>query len=100
MKKNASVVTHTLFIESLALSEQNKAFLNEIIKHGSKGASTFDLQAEQFGNITSRVKALEAAGIVLGTTKKDIIDKRGCVRRQISHRTFIGIDPNIAEGLI
>lgn len=82
-------------VEALPISDQNKAFLYDIIKHGVKGASTFDLHAEQHGNISAKVKKLEECGVLIRTEKRDVVDKRGNVRRRIAHRIFIGFDATI-----
>lgn len=83
--------THPV-VEALQISEQYKAFLYDIIKHGTKGASTFDLHAEQHGNISAKVKKLEELGVIIRTEMRDVIDKRGHERRRIAHRIFIGFD--------
>lgn len=82
-------------VESLPISDQLKAFLYDIIRHGSKGASTYDLQAEQHGHISVKINKLSAAGVIIDTVKKDVIDKRGQVRRRVAHRIFIDIDPSV-----
>lgn len=81
-------------IEALQLSSQLKSFLYDIIKHGQKGASTFDLQSEQHGNISTKTKAVQEKGVLISTSYRDVIDKRGNLRRQVAHRTFHGIKTN------
>ena len=79
-------------IEALPVSKQLKSMVYFIKKCGPNGASTFDLHAEHFGNISRCISKLELAGVMIATVKKDVIDKRGDKRCRIAHRIFKGFD--------
>lgn len=82
-------------IEALSLSNELKSMLYFIKKCGTQGASTLDLQGEHYGNISRAIQKLEAAGIMIKTVKRNVIDKRGNTRKRIAHRIFIGIDSSL-----
>lgn len=95
MLKNLLNRTTNPKVQALPISGTLKSFLYEIMNHGPQGASTFDLQAEQYGNISAKVRALQEAGVIIKTIYKTVIDKRGQRRRRVAHRIFIGFDHSI-----
>lgn len=80
-------------VEALELPPKLRALVYYIKKHGKNGASTLDLHAEHFGNISRDIAQLISAGVLIKTEKRDIIDKRGFKRKRVAHRVFLGIDP-------